>query len=104
MTILTLLSLSWQHLLILLLILLPLYFLPTFVAYAKKNSNAEAIFTINLLLGWSLIGWLAALVWALLNKQSNISNIDQLAKLKELYDKGVITDEEFLAQKKKLLS
>ncbi|WP_082444965.1 superinfection immunity protein [Chryseobacterium hispalense] len=104
MTILTLLSLSWQHLLILLLILLPLYFLPTFVAYAKKHSNAEAIFTINLLLGWSLIGWLAALVWALLNKQSNISNIDQLAKLKELYDKGVITDEEFLTQKKKLLS
>jgi hypothetical protein len=47
---------------------------------------------------------LAALVWALLNKQSNISNIDQLAKLKELYDKGVITDEEFLTQKKKLLS
>jgi hypothetical protein len=40
-----------------------LYFLPTFVGQSKRN--AGAIFILNLLLGWTLIGWVAALVWAM---------------------------------------
>jgi len=113
---LTLLSLSWQHIIIVLLILIiiPLYFIPTFVASSRKKTNLGAIFTLNLFLGWSLIGWVVTLVWALsnnetnqqvtVNSQNNYSNIDQLTKLKELHDKGVITDEEFADQKNKLLS
>ena len=38
------------------------YFLPTFVGQSKRN--AGAIFTLNLLLGWTLVGWVVALVWA----------------------------------------
>ncbi|WBV59811.1 superinfection immunity protein [Chryseobacterium camelliae] len=108
MKFLTLLSLSWQHILIVLLIILPLYFIPTFIAYSKKKSNAGAIFALNFFLGWALIGWVAALIWALSNKETNQqnynSNIDQLTKLNELHEKGVITDEEFTSQKNKLLS
>jgi hypothetical protein len=40
-----------------------LYFLPTFVSVRKRN--AGAIFALNLLLGWTLLGWVVALVWAL---------------------------------------
>ena len=43
-------------------ILLAIYFLPFMVGYNKKN--ATAIFILNLLLGWTLIGWVVALVWA----------------------------------------
>jgi hypothetical protein len=39
------------------------YFLPSFIAASKQN--AGAIFTLNLLLGWTLIGWVAALIWAM---------------------------------------
>jgi uncharacterized membrane protein YqaE (UPF0057 family) len=39
-----------------------LYFLPSIIAAKKRN--AGAIFVLNLLLGWTLIGWVAALVWA----------------------------------------
>jgi len=41
---------------------LAIYFLPTLVGWKKKN--VIAIFTLNLLLGWSVIGWVIALVWA----------------------------------------
>lgn len=42
-----------------------LYFLPAIIAKSKKRTNTGAIFALNLLLGWTLIGWVIALVWAL---------------------------------------
>jgi hypothetical protein len=41
-----------------------IYFAPWFVAGARKHPNSAAILTLNLLLGWTVIGWVAALVWA----------------------------------------
>ena len=41
------------------------YFLPFAIAFNKKRANTGAIFALNLFLGWSLIGWVVALVWAL---------------------------------------
>jgi len=110
MKLLTVLSLSWQHIVILIMCI-PLYFIPTFIAFIRKKPNTGVIFALNLLLGWTLIGWIGALVWASLNEKDNrqitslssTSNIDQLVKLKQLYDQGVITKEEFETQKNKLL-
>jgi hypothetical protein len=39
------------------------YFIPTIVAGGKKQSTQ--VFVVNLFFGWSLIGWVIALVWAL---------------------------------------
>ena len=39
-----------------------LYWLPTIVGWNKKN--ATGIFLLNLFLGWALIPWVIALVWA----------------------------------------
>jgi hypothetical protein len=41
------------------------YFLPTIIAIVRRKVNAGGIFVLNLLLGWTLIGWVGALVWAL---------------------------------------
>ena len=38
------------------------YFIPT--AMGAKKKNGGAIFMLNLFLGWTLIGWVVALVWA----------------------------------------
>lgn len=38
------------------------YFIPTMVAVNHKQFTA--IFMLNLLLGWSILGWIGALVWA----------------------------------------
>jgi TM2 domain-containing membrane protein YozV len=45
------------------LICLFIYFLPSLIGKSKRN--AGAIFALNLLLGWTLIGWVVSLVWAL---------------------------------------
>jgi hypothetical protein len=45
-------------------LLLILYFLPTIVASNRRHPNTTAIFVLNLLAGWSFIGWVGALVWA----------------------------------------
>ncbi|MGA7622746.1 MAG: superinfection immunity protein [Candidatus Acidiferrales bacterium] len=39
-----------------------LYFLPAIVAHSKPDS--AGVFIVNLLFGWTVIGWLIALVWA----------------------------------------
>jgi ABC-type sugar transport system permease subunit len=45
------------------------YLLPFAIAFNRKRANTGAIFTLNLFLGWSLIGWVVALVWALKAEQ-----------------------------------
>jgi branched-subunit amino acid transport protein AzlD len=39
------------------------YFLPYDIAKKNQHPQQRAIFTLNLFLGWSLLGWVAALVW-----------------------------------------
>jgi hypothetical protein len=42
-----------------------LYFLPAIIGYARSKRDAGAILVLNFLLGWTAIGWIIALVWAL---------------------------------------
>ncbi len=42
-----------------------LYFLPAIVAFARNKRDAVSILVLNLLLGWTAIGWVIALVWSL---------------------------------------
>ncbi len=48
-----------------LIILGVLYFLPTIVANLTNKRNTAAIAMLNLLLGWTVVGWIVCLVWAL---------------------------------------
>ena len=41
-----------------------IHFLPTIVAALRHSRHTMAIFFINLFLGWTVIGWIAALIWA----------------------------------------
>lgn len=47
------------------LLLLSMYFLPSIVAYKRKHKNLTAIFFLNLFAGWTFLGWVGSLVWAL---------------------------------------
>lgn len=42
-----------------------IYFAPSIRAARAHKRNLGAIFALNLFLGWTLIGWVVALVWAL---------------------------------------
>ncbi|NPT47553.1 superinfection immunity protein [Paraburkholderia sp. 1N] len=43
---------------------LVLYLVPAMIADAREREDAFAVTMVNILLGWTVIGWLAALVWA----------------------------------------
>ncbi|HEY1658010.1 MAG TPA: superinfection immunity protein [Candidatus Sulfotelmatobacter sp.] len=42
-----------------------MYFLPTIIAFARSKRDTMAILVLNFFLGWTMIGWIVALVWAL---------------------------------------
>lgn len=54
----------WQFLMIV--AVLATYFLPTIVAASTRHRQLPAIAAVNLLLGWTGLGWVAALVWTLI--------------------------------------
>lgn len=41
-----------------------LYFLPCIVASRRQVANISGIVLLNVLLGWTVLGWLGALLWA----------------------------------------
>lgn len=41
-----------------------LYFLPTFLAYRNRQRDFKAIALTNLLAGWTIVGWIVAIVWS----------------------------------------
>jgi hypothetical protein len=49
---------------ILAIVLFAVYWVPTVIAVVRHHHRVVAIGLVNLLLGWSIIGWVAALVWA----------------------------------------
>jgi hypothetical protein len=56
---------EWVIVLPLLLIALSVYFAPSIIAIARRVSRMAGIVALNVLAGWTFIGWIVALVWAL---------------------------------------
>ena len=44
-----------------------LYFLPTIICF--KKTFITQVFALNLLTGWTFVGWVIALIWALKNEK-----------------------------------
>jgi hypothetical protein len=49
---------------LLVIILALLYFLPTLIARLRGHKSVIAIFILNLLGAWTILLWIAAIVWA----------------------------------------
>lgn len=99
---------------IVLIFLVIIYFLPTLIANGNRKRNAEAIAILNLLLGWTVLGWLVALIWGctkdakpvtkeIIMKPKEKTITQKIEELTELKDKGLITQDEYEAKRAKLL-
>ncbi len=53
---------------------LPVYFLPTIISRLRKHHNWVAIGVLNLFLGWTFLGWVVALVWSCVAKGAQRAN------------------------------
>lgn len=97
-----------------LLLLIPLYLIPTIIAVTKGHRHKYAIIAVNVLGGLVYgIGWLVALVWSLVPPsltaqpvvvEASSSDADELEKLHRLMQSGALTEEEYNAKKKVILS
>ena len=49
-------------------VLLPLgmacYFVPSLIAYLRGHRSVLIIFALNLLVGWTVVGWIGVLIWS----------------------------------------
>jgi hypothetical protein len=46
------------------------YFVPGFIALARKHPRVGSICALNVVLGWTLIGWFIVLVWSLTRREA----------------------------------
>jgi predicted membrane protein len=87
------------------------YFIPTFVARSRGHKDLGAIFFINLFIGWTLLGWLICLIWAMSGenvvvvqtREATPSKATEIEKLVALKNAGHLSDEEFQSAKKRIL-
>lgn len=60
------------------LFILAVYLIPTIIAFVRGHASKWGIGVLNIVLGWSLIFWVVALIWSLSNKgqsQTTIVNV-----------------------------
>ena len=89
------------------------YFAPTLNARNREHPHYPVIFLVNLLSGWTIIGWFVAIIWSCASikpsrttqaRDSACMKYSQLERLASLKERGLVTDEEFEIEKNKLLS
>lgn len=54
-------------------LLILFYLLPTFLAFDQHNRRRVLISVLNVLLGWTIIGWIGLLLWSLTWNQRDAS-------------------------------
>ncbi|MNZ16097.1 superinfection immunity protein [Pseudomonas putida] len=93
-----------------------LYLLPAINAKSRRHPSTGAVFLLNLFLGWTVIGWLAALIWSATATSTHITTVpgsngsspgedkyQKLERLGGLKEKGLITAAEYESEKSKIL-
>jgi len=55
------------------------YLMPSIIAFARGHNNKAAIAALNILLGWSVIGWVASLVWAMTSQKHETGVVNRAA-------------------------
>ena len=94
----------WQ--LIIIIILIPIAFLPSIIAFRKSHKYKIPILLLNIFGGLFYgIGWIVGIIWCFIPEKGSVSesDLDKLSKLKKLSEQGVITSQQFEEQKSRIL-
>ncbi|PHI95241.1 hypothetical protein BG621_07360 [Parasaccharibacter apium] len=114
---------------VLMLALFGLYFLPSVIALIRRHPQRWILVGLNVLSGWTGLGWIGLLLWSLWPREELLavnrrlassgqdwgpyqnreqsfggqSAADELAKLAQLKERGVLSEAEFEQAKERLL-
>ena len=98
----------WYFILILAVLAIIAYFIPSIIGLKRKIRNKEILVIVNLLCGWTCVGWILCLIWSITEQTTSVKKIEEdkyteIIKLQELKERGALTEEEFTNEKTKLL-
>jgi|KBSMisStandDraft_5_1062788.scaffolds.fasta_scaffold1972818_1 hypothetical protein len=65
-------------LLLLVVLAIAFYFLPTIIAMVREHNNASSIALTNFFFGWTVVGWVVSLVWAFSDNRRYFANSGNL--------------------------
>jgi len=89
-----------------LVLLILLYFVPSIIALIRLHQDFFLILFVNILLGWTFLGWILTLAWAIFGgHQPNYPGrrkYDVMQRLKKDFARGRITEEEYFRRKRVL--
>lgn len=92
-----------------------LYLLPGIIASIRGHRQQPAIWLVDILLGWTFVGWIVALVWACMTPEIQTRFIPlpqprpasdpaaEIERYAKLHASGALTEAEFSAKKAQLL-
>ena len=52
-----------------------LYFVPFAIAYARRHKYTKTVFLLNLLFGWTGLGWIVLVVWAFAGQKNQVLDL-----------------------------
>ena len=56
-------------------VLIVLYIVPTLIGSIRKHPSVLAIFVVNVVFGWTFIGWIWAFIWALSDNKRRVQSV-----------------------------
>ncbi len=63
-------GMSLPHLIIFA-VIIAIGFVPSIIAFARNHTQKWFVMILNIVSGWTVIGWVAALVWAIVGKSAS---------------------------------
>ena len=78
------------------------YFIPTIISSERKTAHFNMILFINLVFGWTVLGWIAALIWTIVEAPAKPTVEQQWVEAMAAMHSGrlVLDDEETIPQQK----
>ncbi len=107
----------WAGVAFVFLLAMGLYMLPTIIALSTGHPLFLGIAFLNVLLGWTVIGWVAVFIWACIKPSPRVTVMqpfqppvparprieDELEALQRLRERKLLTEEEFTQKRHRLL-
>lgn len=64
------------------------YWAPSLIAFLRRHRNRRALLALNTFAGWTIFGWITALVWSLYAEPSSYPRSERCSPFPELPKHG----------------